>query len=286
MTGGHEPGAEHGPDQRALQSGRSWQHPSEVGLATRGRADRRRSTLIASGVVLGGVGLLLSGVVMGTMEDPASATTSTMPVERATPSIAYVRAGEGDEQTDATGLVIDDRGHVLVDAAAVAGADDVWAVCPGGELTRATVVDVHEPTDLAVLQMEDPYGAPAPLADEVPPAGARLQVVQARRDDEQATEVSALDRPRPGVVQLIDLTGAIEPEHYWAALVGPVDGAAAAAVPASATSGDLTGGMVVDRSGRVAGMVTEGGADSGGLVRVLAPADLALAAEQVLGRQR
>ena len=95
MTGGHDPSAEHGPDERALQSGRAWQHPSEVGLATRGRVDRRRSTLIASGVVLGGVGLLLSGLVMGTMDDPASATTSTVPLQRADQSVALVMAFAG-----------------------------------------------------------------------------------------------------------------------------------------------------------------------------------------------
>jgi hypothetical protein len=277
MTGGHDPSAEHGPDERALQSGRAWQHPSEVGLATRGRVDRRRSTLIASGVVLGGVGLLLSGLVMGTMDEPASATTSTVPLQRADQSVALVTAVGGDGSTTSTGLVIDDEGHLLIDARSLGGADQVWARCAGGDMKLATVMARDERTDLAVLQMDSARGVPASVASGVPSAGEPLRLVQAGRDTNTAVPLSATESSDTRVGQLIHLAEATTPPHFTVE--------ADADPPPSGAS--LAGGMVFDRSGRLAGVATGAPDASGdGTFRVMSATEALGVAEQLLGEQR
>jgi S1-C subfamily serine protease len=260
-----------------LQSGRVWQHPSEVGLATRGRVDRRRSTLIASGVVLGGVGLLLSGLVMGSMDDPASATTSTMPMERADRSVALVMAGDGERSTPVTGLVIDDEGHLLVDARSLGADDELWAQCAGGDMQLASVMARDEQTDLAVLQVESPGGVPVSVASGVPSAGAALRLVRAGTNANTEVALSATETPDSRVGQLINLTDTSTPEHFT---VAPD-----ADLPASGTS--LAGGMVFDRSGRLAGVATQDpGASGGGTFRVMSATEAIGVAEQLLGDRR
>ena len=198
MTGGDEWGTEDGPDQRALQSGRGWQHPSEVGLATRGRADRRRTTMIASGVLLGGLGVLLSGLVIGNLGgDPATATASTLPVQRAERSVALVMSYEGDDATSASGLVLDDQGHLLVDADAVSGADRVWAKCADGEMQPAEVVGEDDRTGLVVLRIDRPRGDPVAVADLPPPSGEELRVLSARHGGADPTMALDVDPPSP-----------------------------------------------------------------------------------------
>lgn len=274
MTGGHDPGADGGPDQRALQSGRAWQHPSEVGLATRGRADRRRSTVIAGGVVLGGVGLLLSGVLMGTMQQPASATTSTVPAERANQSITLVTADGGGAA--ATGLILDDEGHVLVDARTLAGSD-VWVRCADGEMEKASVMARDERTDLAVLQLDRPHGVPASFASGTPDPGDELQLVSAGQVVDTSVSLSARATSTARVGQLIDLTVTPAPRQFLATVSDDPAPSAAA----------LTGGMVFDRSGRLAGVVTDVPSDTNATtVRVLSADDAVGVAEDLLGQQR
>ena len=275
MTGGHDPGADGGPDQRALQSGRSWQHPSEVGLATRGRADRRRSTVIAGGVVLGGVGLLLSGVLMGTMQQSASATTSTLPAQRANQSITLVTADVGGPT--ATGLILDDEGHVLVDGRAVGGAGEVWVRCADGEMEQASVMARDASTDLAVLQLDRPHGVPASFATGTPDPGERLQLVTAGEVSDTSVSLTARAAPAGRVGELIDLTRTRSPRSYLASVDDDP--------PPSQAS--LAGGMVFDRSGRLAGVVT--GVPAGATestVRVLSADDAVEVAEELLAEQR
>lgn len=277
MTGGDDTGADPGADPRGLHGERPWQHPSEVGLAQRGRVDRKRSTLIASGVLLGGIGLLLSGVVLGTMEEPATATTSTLPLERAELSVAHVMA-DGDPSHAATGVVLDDRGHVLVDGDAVEGVDAVWVRCSGAaQGAMATVVARDETTDLAVLQLPEPSGVPASVASDTPGDGTELRLVRAGERPTDALLLSATSESsrteRSG--QLITLSRTEQPRHFLATVTG------------DAGADPSRGGMVFDRSGRLSGVVTSDGAAGADdtTVRVLAAADAVAAAEEMLGRQ-
>ncbi len=274
MTGGDDTGADPGADPRGLHGERPWQHPSEVGLAHRGRVDRKRSTLIASGVLLGGIGLLLSGVVLGTMEEPANATTSTLPLERAELSVAHVMA-DGDPSHAATGVVLDDQGHVLVDGDAVEGVDTVWVRCSGAaQGTMATVVARDAATDLAVLQLPEPSGVPASVASDTPGAGAELRLVRAGERPTDAVTLAATStttEPRRSG-QLITLSRTVQPRHYLATVTDTSD------------VESLRGGMVFDRSGRLSGVVSSDVGDDS-TVRVLSAADAVGAAEEMLGSQ-
>jgi S1-C subfamily serine protease len=264
------PGDDPGPQEPPWQGGRAWQHPSEVGLANRGRADRKRSTLIASGVLLGGVGLLLSGVVMGSAPQRAAATSSTLPLERAELSVAHVMP-DGDTSHAVTGVVLDDEGHVVVEAEAVEGVDRVWVRCSDGEGGTAVVTARDRGNDVAVLRMERPAGVPASVSASTPTPGTALQVVQAGRPPTEGTELSVTDTVRrwSPIAQAISLTPAQPAERYVADVDDPAGGP------------PTVGQMVFDRSGRLAGMVSASPSDDGA-VQVLAAADLVGAARALL----
>lgn len=279
MTGGDDPGLDDGPDERTLQSGRAWQHPSEVGLATRGRADRRRSTFVASGVVLGGVGLLITGVVLGGLKEPTETTVSTLPVERADLSVATVSVADGAKGT-VTGVVVDDDGHVIVDAAALGDADQVWAKCGDGELQPAEVVGSDPDTGLVLLQLEDPSGVPVSVARTPPVPGSELRLVRARGGVAAAVPAVATAAPAPHTGQLMNLVVAATPRHFEASLPDT----AASTGDAAARGIGLAGSMAFDRSGRLLGIVTgdpdaAGGADA---VHVLTASEVMDAADRLI----
>lgn len=165
---------------------RVWQHPSEVGAATRGTADRRRSTLIASGVLIGGIGLLLTSLVMGTTRarplEVAEATATTLPGAVAT--VTYT--GHDDRPAALPGLLVDDSGHLLVPVGGedgpLAGADDVprmWVSARGGGEQATELVGVDRAKGLAVLRAPSTLGVAAPSG--APETGDELAVVAAGR---------------------------------------------------------------------------------------------------------
>ena len=265
MTPGDDPGLD-----ESWQSGRAWQHPSEVGLANRGRADRKRSTLIASGVLLGGVGLLLSGVVMGSSPQRAAATSSTLPLERAELSVAHVMP-DGDTTHAVTGVVLDDQGHLVVEADAVDGVERVWVRCADGEGGTAVVAARDHGNDVAVLRMERPAGVPASVSTSTPAPGTALQVVQAGRPPTEGTSLSVtdeVDRWSP-IAQAISLGPADRAERYVASIGDDAEQPS-------------VGQMVFDRSGRLAGMVSAAPTGDGGAVQVLSAADLVGAARALI----
>jgi S1-C subfamily serine protease len=249
---------------------RTWQHPSEVGLAVRGRVDRRRSALIASGVVLGGLSLLLSGVLLGAMEEPGDTTSSTIPAERGAQSVASVMINKSDDgMSSATGVVLDDEGHVLVDAAALDGATEIWARCADGELQLATVLGTDARTDLSVLHMESGAGVPASIATTTPAAGADLQLVATRGAETTTVASVAADVAPDPSTRLIDLRPLAAPERFPTA-------------PDGATDEPLRGAMVFDLAGRLSGIVASEFDPGTGTVEVLAAADAVEAAARLI----
>ncbi len=269
MTGGSEPGPVDGPDESTVDAPRTWQHPSEVGLAVRGRVDRRRSALIASGVVLGGLSLLLSGVLLGAMEEPGDTTSSTIPSERGAQSIASVMITSDDGMSSATGVVLDDDGHVLVDASAVEGATEIWARCADGELQLATVLGTDARTDLSVLHMESGAGVPASIATTTPTAGADLQLVATQgAATTTLPSVASVNAPDPSA-RLIDLRPLGAPERFPAR-------------PERVTDDPLRGAMVFDLAGRLSGIVASEVDPGTGSVEVLAAADAAAVAARLI----
>lgn len=264
MTGGEHPG----DDDWAPEDGRVWRHPSEVGLATRGRVDRKRSTLLASGVLIGGLGLLISGVLLGANDGPATATTSTVPLERAELSVAQVMTDSTSPSTAAaTAIVLDDRGHLLVDAGAVEKNTTVWVRCSGSPPVPAAVVARDDETDLAVLRMDEPDGVPASVGAGLPRPGSELVVVRAGEPAVSGTQLDA-EEPAP------------DPLRDAIRLVATSDGDEFPARVQGAVSDDLGGQVVFDLAGQLVGLVT---ADRGdGTVSVLAAGEAIDVADRLL----
>ncbi len=167
------------PDDDAVRLGPSqrWQHPSEVGLAVRGRTDRRRSTILVTGLLLGGVSLLVSGVLLGSMDHGEGGDDLTEDrIEHAVVNVVVVEDGIS---STATGLVIDRDGHVAVRAGALRDADEIWARCADARMDAATVIAVDEDEDLAVLRLSSPGGRPAEVSEAVPRPGMDVLAVDA-----------------------------------------------------------------------------------------------------------
>jgi S1-C subfamily serine protease len=147
--------------------------------------------MLATGVVLGGLGLLLSGLALGsTRQEPASEQADSEPVARIEQSLATVVVERGGTRSTASGVVLDGDGHVLVPASALDGAERVEASCGGSVATAVTTVAHDASSDLAVLRMERPAGTPiAVAADE---AAAQGRVILARATEEGAATVAAV----------------------------------------------------------------------------------------------
>lgn len=143
---GRSRGASAGGDPDA----RTWVHPSELGLRTRTRSDRRRGTWLSIGLIVVGIGLLGFGAAMG-LSSSGRAATAGSATEAVAATLAEVTVVRGADRRTVTGVVVDGRGHVAVRAAAVDGADEVWANCGGHGALRATRVDRDDRTRVAVL---------------------------------------------------------------------------------------------------------------------------------------
>lgn len=144
---GAGPGRGMPPDQSSTS--RTWVHPSELGLHSRTRTDRRRGIWLSAGLVLGGVSLLLLGVAMGIGSSERGPARPDA-LDAITASLAQVTIVRGGERRTATGVLLDD-GHVAVSADSLTGADEVWVTCAGRDARRATRIATDARTSLSVV---------------------------------------------------------------------------------------------------------------------------------------
>jgi S1-C subfamily serine protease len=258
-SGLHDP-----PIRRPEPGDRTWSHPSEVGLAVRGSSDRRRSSIIAAGVVVSGLGLLLSGVLLGTSEDPRTITASSAPTYRIERSVAAVEVRHDGDTSVLTGFVLDKIGHVVVPTR-IAGGAEIHVTCGETTSVPATLVAEDRRSGIAVLRTEVPKGTP------VAPAGSPLsgtEVIVARSTPDGSMTTRGRIGHEVGVAgsgwepPLPRLFGISEPQGV--ALVADNPGA----------SND--GGLVFDRSGRLVGVTAT--ASFAGTATVVRPAEALLAA--------
>lgn len=275
MSGTDDPGTGPDSDPWAVQSGRAWRHPSELGQMTRGHSDRRRTTVIAGAVLLGGVCILLSGFAMGGTGRSAGRASVTLPSDRGLSALALVSAVEDGVTHPGTGVVLDAEGHVLVARSAVASADEIWARCSDGDLQPARLVATDDASDLAVIRLNTPGGSPVSISRRRPPPGTRLQLVRAGAASNFAAELSAGHGVAPSALSstLISFTIRSEPATFSATPVDP------------GTLGDPDGSMVFDDSGRLAGMVTsDGGRSSMEPLEILPGFDISEVAQRLIER--
>jgi hypothetical protein len=266
VTGGYEPYDDDEPLPRPDQPDRMWQHPSEVGQAVRGRVDRRRSSVLATGLVLSGLGLLVTGVLMGQMPDAEEPAPPATPTELAAPSLVEVTAVDPEGVShSSTGVVIDERGHLLVTAERLASAEDVWARADGDELRRGVVIGIDDHLGIAVLRVDrgpaDSIGPAPRLAS--PSSAEPVEVLHRQRKGVSAARAWLSAAP----VSPVALTAMTVPRTRPADLrLRPADDA------------HLEAGPVFDDGGRLVALVTEsGGPDATGTIPAV-PARIALAA--------
>lgn len=248
MAGGHDDSTG-GASEHLFGDERPWRHPSEVGLAARGQVDRRRSSYVAAGVLISGIGLLVSGVLMGHLAWPSSEVTPAASAERRTEhAVASVSRVDERGLTVATAVVLDDAGHLVLDAAALDAAtpleprERLSVRCADGERRSAEVLGTDAETGLAVLRMSEPGGSPAVLAHRSPGPDAPLELLAAsRRGTERSSATLA---PRSAVFASLGL-GPVS-QGPTLALDGSADAAGGAA---------MVGAAVFEADGRLVGLV-------------------------------
>ncbi len=264
------------PDEDSTQ--RTWVHPSELGMHSRTRTDRRRGVWLSVGLVLGGIGLLVVGVAMGVgSSEPGAHRRSVMSAIEA--SVAQVTVVHGDDRHAATGVVLDD-GHVAVRADAISGADEVWVTCPGRDARRATAIASDPRAGLSIMTVEDTDGhavidtrAPAPGDTvivaraghgEAPPTveHARVETIDATTTvhdsgtaagatDDVAGSGTAVVRVRIGAFDRSpDASGTSSTVRVVSTTADPVGAAAASTDPPAGVDG-----AAFDPQGRFVGLI-------------------------------
>lgn len=157
---------------------RTWVHPSEVGMAQRKRSDRRRGTLMAAALVLGGVSVLSVCVTLGLGSTTRSATSPGARDRAVAATVASLTVVRGVHSSTTTGIVIDDDGHIAVRAGAVVDATELWASTGSREPARVTVVATDPQSDVAIVSLPEGSGRPA-IADTDVRVGDRVLVARA-----------------------------------------------------------------------------------------------------------
>ncbi len=264
---------------------RAWRHPSEMGL----RADlvaghpvrRRRSRWWVTGTVsvaaagsVAAMGLLLadSGASPGSLvRVPAMATvtSTTMGSGHTAPAGATVMAAaaqvapsvvplESSDGVAATGLTVDTGGVVIAPLSLVRPGATVWSTGPHGRRQRATVVATDPGTGLALLTVsgdhpvaafadQDDLAAGAPVVEVAWPGGS--------------------PGPSSAPTTVLSTGTAIHLDPVTATL-------AATAVPGGTPA--AAGCVLVDASGRVAGVEHVAATVDGRMVSAFLPGYLVL----------
>ena len=112
-------------------------------------------------------------VTVGGAQPAAAASTTVGEIyEQASPSVVEITVssagtstfgGQGVQQSQGSGFVYDEQGHVVTNQHVVAGADSATVTFADGSEYDATVVGSDPSTDLAVLKVDAPADALRPL---------------------------------------------------------------------------------------------------------------------------
>ncbi len=259
-------GADDDPDAEPTPTtARTWVHPSELGLENRRRSDRRRGTVLAAALVLGGVSLLTAVAVMGLGSGSTPATARSTPEQAVAATLASLTVVDGGAHRTVTGVVIDDDGHVAVRAGAVEGADEIWASCGGRQPELVEVVG-HDPTsDLAVIALPEGSGRPV-VADSTVATGdevilARAGAGEAAPSISSATiDADAVTAPSTGAGTPLIRIAATSDARPTSAPISSTSVSTASSQLAAVGSVHSGGadGAVFDPRGRFVGLVVQG----------------------------
>jgi S1-C subfamily serine protease len=173
-------------------------------------------------------------------------------IASASPSVVAVQSdAAGEAAGGGSGIVLLDDGHIATAAALVGDAAEVRVVLADGTTVVAEVVEVDEITDIAIIAAAGPAGE----HDWVP---ALRGEAAALRVGEATVAVGAADRPGADPIIALGMVSGLDRMARSSAgwtLTDLVE-----------TDMDLrarvVGGALVDRAGRVVGMVTSVGDDA------------------------
>ncbi|MGW8565521.1 trypsin-like peptidase domain-containing protein [Isoptericola sp. NPDC055881] len=196
-----------------------------------------------------------------TDEAPVKSSTSSNPNWEAVttavaPSVVAIQVQSQAGGAEGSGVVYDDKGHILTNNHVVSGAQDdtVQVTLSDGRLYEATIVGTDPTTDLAVVQLKNPPDDLKPAsfgtADDVTVGDAVLAVGNPLGLANTATTgiVSALDRPVSAtgedgstqvVTNAIQIDAAINPGNSG----GPLFNAQGQVIGITSSIATLSGGM-------------------------------------------
>jgi len=241
--------------------------------------------LLAAGVMISGIGILVTGVLIGSTDRVEPEGEAITPMSTMSTSVAHVTVVRDNGTTMVTGLVLDDAGNVLVPSDAVEGSGEIWARCADQESELVEVIGADPATNMAVVRLGRPEGSPVRTSSSPLSVGTEVVTVHAREGSGLSMRDGLVDSVGPAAAGVVDPAGGpTTTALFWAQVNDiPQQG------PRGASS-DLSGGLVFDRGGRFLGMTTttlgppdESTPDVGArmsMVEVM-PADAAL---QVAGR--
>lgn len=261
-SGGDEETPALSADGDSQPPARTWVHPSEVGMAQRKRSDRRRGTLMAAALVLGGVSVLSVCIAMGLGSSPRSAPSRTSRDRNVAATVASLTVVHEGHTSTATGVVIDDDGHIAVRASAVADATDLWASSGDREPKRVKVVATDPRADVAIVAMPEGSGrAVVPdrdihVGDEVLIARAGAGETGPTMSDGHVTQ-TGIDVPSGSVDDVtaprLRITIGTTASGGATTTIGAVSTVASAHEPAQ-----IADGAAFDTDGHFVGLVTGG----------------------------
>jgi serine protease Do len=169
--------------------------------------------------------------------DQAAASTVSISVAgafRGVPYRPYPRRGLG------SGVVLDDKGHILSNAHTVEGAQRILVGLGDGRVVGGSVIGVDEDTDIAVIRVADDGLSPATFADS-----DKLRVGQ---------PVLAIGNPL-GLPGGPTVTSGVISSLHRSLRLGNGDGQAVIQTDAAVNPGN-SGGPLVDLQGRVVAITT------------------------------
>ncbi len=191
-------------------------------------------------------------VTVGASAQPAASSTSTVGeiYERSAQSVVEITVGGGSgAQSQGSGFVYDDEGHVITNQHVVAGGSAVSVKFADGSTYDATVVGTDPSTDLAVLDVDAPASALEPLA------------LAESEEVEVGDGVIAIGSPF-GLEQTVT-TGIVSALHRQ--INSPNDFAIDDAIQTDAAiNHGNSGGPLLDLDGRVIGVNSQIESESGG----------------------
>lgn len=162
------------------------------------------------------------------------------------PSTVSVRASGNGDGSQGAGFILDEDGHILTNTHVVAGQSSYSVVLDSSIVVDAHLVGVDNPTDIAVLQMDNPPSglAPASLGDSdslvVGQAVAAIGNPLGLSQSMSAGIISALDRP---------VTTVESQETGRDTMINAIQ------IDASTNEGN-SGGALFDAEGRIVGVTS------------------------------